>query len=196
MNLDSPNFENEYVRLEVMGESHRKMVQDSNLLEAVWDWAPVLVSGANVHAYFDGMIQMKDCGRLVPLMVFRQTDGAFCGISAFNEFSRIHRRVRIDYAWHPENFRGTVIGPATQLALLTRAQACRIRRIELLAADDNDRWRSAIQRLGARCEGTMRSYCRVASGMWANIELYSLVGDEVQAAIDFLKDRIKALRAA
>ena len=196
MNLDSPHLENEYVRLEVADEHHRAVVKNSNAVDSMWSWAPMLTAGTSFNSYFDGTMRLKEAGRLIPWIVFRQSDGSFCGITAYAEYSRTHRRVRIDYAWHPAELRGTIIGPATQLALLQRALECRIRRVEFVSSTENARSISSIERLGARREGIMRSYCRVASGEWADLILFSLIGTEIERATAFLKDRIQELHAA
>lgn len=196
MKLDAPGLENEFVRLEVLEEHHRDLVVESTAVDSMWQWMPVIATGTNIHAYFDNALELKQAGQSVPFIVWRKSDNAFAGVVSFADISRTHRRLRLSAFWLKEDMRGTVIGPATQLALIQRAAECRIRRIEILTPASNDRAIRSIERFGAKREGTVRSYIRVANGSWADIAVLSLVDEEITAAMALLRDRIRELQLA
>jgi N-acetyltransferase len=196
MKLDDPGLENEVVRLEILTEDDRKLIEMSGVDPDMWSWMPVIATGTNLHTYFDEVQQARRDGVTVPFKVYRQSDGAFAGMVGFVDVSRTHRRLRVGYLWHPEEMRGTAIGPATQLALLERALGSRIRRVEYSYVEDNERAIRAAERLGCRRDGLLRNYVRAASGVWANVVVMSLVGAEIEAAIALLKDRVAQLQLA
>ena len=196
MKLDDPGLENEFVRLRVLDEGDRDVLGSTTAVEAMWQWMPVIATGTNFHSYFDQTLEMKKNGDYIPFTIWRKSDGAFAGVVAFADISRTHRRLRMASLWIVPEMRGTVIVPAVQLATTERAVASRIRRIEFLTPEANERSVRSIERFGAKREGTLRSYIRMANGSWADMVLLSLVGDEAKVAIALLKDRVRALQQA
>ncbi|MBB39283.1 MULTISPECIES: GNAT family N-acetyltransferase [Hyphomonas] len=196
MKLDDPGLENELVSLKVLTEADRDVLAGTSAVEAMWQWMPVIATGTNFHSYFDHTLEMKDSGDYIPFTIWRKSDGAFVGVVAYADISRTHRRLRMASLWIVEEMRGTEIVPAVQLAVIERAVASRMRRIEILTPDANERSVRSIERFGAKREGTLRSYIRMANGTWADMAVLSLVGDEAVVAMALLKDRVRALQQA
>ena len=110
--------------------------------------------------------------------------------------SAAHPAAQDDYIWLPEEMRGTAIGPAMMSLLIERAQKCRFRRISFLMPESNERAIAAMERFGARREGTLRNYLRLADGRWANMIVLALVQDEVRAAGNCWQDRVEQMLEA
>tara|TARA_R110002095_G_scaffold194659_3_gene172978 strand:+ start:424 stop:1014 length:591 start_codon:yes stop_codon:yes gene_type:complete len=196
MRLVEPGLHNDVVRLDPLEESDRARLGGSGAISAMWQWLPVIPSGTNFNAYFDLMLAMKQKGKIIPFSITRQSDGAFAGVIAYLDVSRTHRRVGIGYVWHPPEMRGTVVPVATQMAMIGRAFGARMRRIEFPIAATNVRAISSLERLGARKEGVLRRYMRLADGSWADLAILSLVDAEIRVAIDLLKDRVAEMQLA
>ncbi|MBU2606775.1 MAG: GNAT family N-acetyltransferase [Alphaproteobacteria bacterium] len=196
MRLDEQGLHNDVVRLDLLEESDRARLGGSGAISAMWQWLPVIPSGTNFNAYFDLMLAMKQKGSIIPFSITRQSDGAFAGVIAYLDVSRTHRRVGIGYVWHPPEMRGTVVPVATQMAMIGRAFGARMRRIEFPIAAANERAISSLERLGARKEGVLRRYMRLADGSWADLAILSLVDSEIRVAIDVLKDRVAEMQLA
>ncbi len=196
MKLDDPGLENDYVRLKVLTEADRDVLGATTAVEDMWQWMPVIATGTNFHSYFDHALEMKQTGDYIPFSIWRKSDDAFAGVVAYADISRTHRRLRMASLWIVPDMRGTLIVPAVQLALIERAVGSRIRRLEILTPDANERSVRSIERFGAKREGTLRGYLRIANGSWADMAVMSLVGDEAKAAILLLKDRIREMQLA
>ena len=196
MRLDAPGLSVADIRLDLLSEVHRAALAASGAVEAMWDWMPVIPAGTNFGAYFDHTLADAKDGRSIPFAVTRVSDGAFAGVAAYLEVSRTHRRLRIGYQWHPEQMRSGVVPAATALALIGRAKACRIRRIEYPIDEENVAAIKSVERLGAAREGVLRSHMRAAKGTWANMALYSLVDSEIRTAMTLLQERVRALQIA
>ena len=196
MRLDEKDFHNDVVRLDLLEESDRARLEASGAVKSMWDWMPVIPTGTSFHAYFDFMLALKQQGTIIPFSVTRQSDGAFAGVIAYLDVSRTHRRVGVGYIWHPPDMRGTVVPVATQMAMIGRAFGARMRRIELPIAAANERAIRALERLGARKEGVLRRYVRLADGSWGDLAVLSLVDAEIRGAIDLLKDRVTEMQLA
>jgi N-acetyltransferase len=196
MKLDAPGLEVADVRLDPLGEAHRPALQASGAIEAMWNWMPVIPTGTNFNAYYDHILADARDGRIIPFAATRLSDGAFAGVAAFMDISRTHRRLRIGYQWHPEDMRSGLVPAATGLALISRAKACRIRRIEYQIDEENVRAIRSIERLGAQREGVLRAYMRAAKGTWSDMAIYALVDGEIRTAVTLLQDRVRALQLA
>lgn len=196
MKLDDPGFENELVSIKLLTQADRDVLANTSAVEAMWQWMPVIATGTNFHSYFDYALEMKQTGDYLPFTIWRKSDDAFAGVFAFADISRTHRRLRMASLWIVPEMRGTVIVPAVQLATIERAVASRIRRIEILTPETNERSVRSIERFGGKREGTLRNYFRMANGTWADMAVMSLIGDEAKAAIALLKDRVRQLQQA
>lgn len=196
MKLDDPGLENELVSLKVLTEDDRDLFAGTSAVEAMWQWMPVIATGTNFHSYFDHTLELKRAGDYIPFTIWRKSDGAFAGVVAYADISRTHRRLRMASLWIVEEMRGTAIVPAVQLAIIERAVASRMRRIEILTPQANERSIRSIERFGAKREGTLRSYFRMANGTWADMAVLSLVGDDAQAAMALLRDRVREMQQA
>lgn len=196
MKLDAPGLEVANVRLDRIGETHRELLAAAGASEAMWNWMPLLDTGTSFNAYFDHILQDARDGRMVPFAITCQPDGAFAGVVAFMNIARLHRRLRIGYRWHPEDMRGGLVSAATSLALMQRAKACRFQRIEFLVNVDNKQAIAAVERFGTVREGTLRRYMRLASGEWADVAVFSLIGPEIDRTIESLRQHVGALTGA
>ena len=196
MNLSNPAPENDVVRLEILTAEHKPTVLATEVAESMWEWMPVMPTGTSLEAYLDYSLDLKGTDTFYPFYVVDKATREFAGLAAFERVSRTHRRLEIGFVWHPENYRGTAVVPATQLALLERAQEARFRRISYFVPERNERAIRSFTKIGAQREGLIRNYMRTAGGSWANMVVLSLVGEEIKAAISVLRDRVRALQLA
>lgn len=190
MQLNAPGLCNSVLRLEVFGDAHLDDLKTSGAIEAMWDWMPDIPKGLNLRNYADHVADAAARGDLVPFAIYRAADGAFAGVAAFDNISRVHRRLRINYFWHPEEMRGTLVFPATQMLLIERALAWGARRIGWMVSADNRPAIQALERLGAVHEGTLRSYQRMADGRWSDMAVLSLLRDEAEPAVREMARRL------
>lgn len=191
MTLDTPGLENALVRLEIFSAEHVPVLRASSAAKAMWDSMPDIPKGTNFAAYADHTLKLKERGEIVPFVVYRQRDGAFAGVIAFENVSRTHRRLRINHYWHPEEMRGTGIFQACQALLIQRAVDWGARRIAWIVPSRNRSALAAIRSLGAREEGRLRSFTRLADGTFTDMVVLSFLRDEAKAALPLINDRWK-----
>jgi hypothetical protein len=116
MNLETTPLENAHVQLNIVMPHDREKLAKEEIIQSMWTWLPVIGTGTNYDTYYDLIMKQAKDGDLIPFRITRRVDGAFAGLVGFEAISRTHRRLRIGYAFHPPEMRGTVISPATQLA--------------------------------------------------------------------------------
>ena len=183
MNLHAPNLENAYIRLEPFEKAHVEHLKAAKAVEAMWAWMPDIPKGKSADTYADYVVELQQSGETLAFTAFRQSDGAFAGVVNFELISRIHRRLRIANFWHPVEMRGTGVFQACQALLIQRAQDWGARRIGWMLPQDAAPAMKAVERLGARHEGVLRSYIRLAGGGWADVVILSMLRDEAKAAL-------------
>lgn len=187
MKLDDRGLENPLVWLEPFQLPHTTHLKEAGAVDAMWAYMPDIPKGKSASAYAAHVVSQHEAGLFVPFTVFRQGDGAFAGVVAFEMINKTHRRLRIANFWHPEEMRGTGIFQASQALLIKRALEWGARRLSWAVAKDAAAAVRAVKRLGAVEEGILRSYYRLAGGGWADIVVLSMLRDEAEMALQRLE---------
>lgn len=100
-------------------------------------------------------------------------------------------RCQIGYTIYGRNVWGTVVNPSAKLMLFRRAfEDFGMHRVALRCDHRNTRSRSAIARLGAHFEGTLRSFRPAADGTIADIDYFSVIRAEWPGVEVGLEERI------
>ncbi|MEO1552410.1 MAG: hypothetical protein AAFR82_00640 [Pseudomonadota bacterium] len=187
MELSAPGLENAIVRLEPLGAQHRDVIFASEIEESVWKWMPALPGGTSLNHYFKAMLAAQNKGLAVTFAVFQQSDGAFAGVTGFNQINKIHRRVRNALAWHPPHLATPELYQAGQLAMIERAYEWRAKRIEWQINTDNEYILRELGAIAPLREALFRQFERTADGVWVDKEVFAFTRPEMADAIRRLK---------
>lgn len=190
MELNAPGLENELVRLEPIGEQHWLTINTAEIQEAFWRWMPAQRGGASLRAYFDFILKAQAAGLAATFVLFRQSDGAFAGITGMNEINKLHRRVRIAIAWHPPELGSPELYKAGQLAMIQRAYDWRAKRVEWQVNTDNKFILEELAKIGPTREALFRNFERTADGVWVDKAIFSMTRPEMAQAIARLEREI------
>lgn len=190
MELNAPGLENELVRLEPIGEQHWLTINTTEIQEAFWRWMPAQRGGASLRAYFDFILKAQAAGLAATFVLFRQSDGAFAGITGMNEINKLHRRVRIAIAWHPPELGSPELYKAGQLAMIQRAYDWRAKRVEWQVNTDNKFILEELAKIGPTREALFRNFERTADGVWVDKAIFSMTHPEMAQAIARLEREI------
>lgn len=110
--------------------------------------------------------------------VCRQDDDAVVGTTALAEFDLPNEWVHIGWtAYAPEAW-GTAVNADAKRMLLASAFSHGFGRVHLQADAANTRSLAAIERLGARREGTLRRHKRRADGSFRDTVVFSILAEE------------------
>ncbi len=105
--------------------------------------------------------------------------GAVVGTSSFLDVSVEDARLEIGFTAYTPGVWATSVNPETKLLLLEYAfTTLHAGRVQLKTDVRNHRSQRAIDRLGARYEGTLRRYQRRADGTVRDTALFSVVAEE------------------
>jgi len=199
MQLNAPNFESPWLDIQPVGtpempydQSFREMVRGTGAEEPMWKWLPrISGAGTSFEAYSEHVMKLTQKKKFFPVVIFRKSDHAYMGGAAFVRVNRTHRNVEIGFVWLHEGFREWVYFAAVQEAMIRRAMAWRAKRIVWQVAPQNDRMLRALDRLGAKQEGVLRSVYRMNDGRWSDIVLLSIVRDEIKRTVDRLREDLE-----
>jgi RimJ/RimL family protein N-acetyltransferase len=117
-----------------------------------------------------------------PALPFAQVDvasGRVVGSTRLGNWAREHRRIEIGWTWVARPWQRTALNTEAKLLLLTHAfEALGCERVELKTDALNARSRSAILRLGAVEEGTLRRHMITDGGRVRDTVYFSILAEE------------------
>jgi len=160
--------------------------------EETWQWYPFRGDGE----YFEKQLwhwayERQDPKREIKFTV--RYKGAVVGTTCFLAIDRHNKRVEIGGTWYSSDVRGTVVNPACKYLLIDHAFKWGAQRVEWKTDSNNLRSRAAIEKLGAKFEGTLRNHMFLHDGRVRHSVYFSMIPEEWPAAKDALEARIKAL---
>lgn len=183
-----------HVRLEPLGRHHL-----ADLWAAVghdpevWRWVPDLppTTEAELGVLLDHRIAEAAAGRAVKFAVVDLATGRAVGVTGYYAFSARDELVEIGGTWYARSVWRTAVNTESKLLLMTHAfEELGMGRVFWKTDALNERSRNAIQRLGARYEGTHRREKLRSNGIWRDTAYFSMLADEWPAARSRLTERL------
>ena len=118
MKVEARVLENEIVRLEPMEEHHRDLLRGPANEPELWDWTIIRGDGEGFDHWFDQLLKARAEGHTISHVVFRKSDNAVVGHSAYLTISETNERLEIGWTWYVADARGSNINPACKRLLL------------------------------------------------------------------------------
>jgi RimJ/RimL family protein N-acetyltransferase len=181
-----------HVRLEPVEHRHVDgLVAASTGDNTLYQWSPVPQGKAAATAYVDTALAWRDAGSAVPFAIVRGDDGVVIGSTRFFDLERWawpqgHPRhgcpldaCEIGYTWLARPAIRTAANTEAKLLMLTHAfETWRLLRVCLHTDVRNQRSRAAIERIGGKFEGILRSHRMAADYTARDSARYSIVAAE------------------
>lgn len=131
------------------------------------------------------------------LVVRRLCDGALVGSSSYLNVDGPNRRLEIGATWYAESARRTGVNTETKLLMLTHAfEELNCVAVEFRTHFFNRASRAAIERLGAKQDGVLRSHQLLPDGSRRDTVVYSILDIEWPAVRNNLNHRLAAYAGA
>jgi len=182
-----------HVRLEPLGHSHIDgLVAAAASDRSLYQWSPVPQGEAGATAYIDTALAWRDAGTAVPFAIVNQSDSAIIGSTRFWNLEQWawpqghprHGRqlpdaCEIGYTWLSRSAIRTAANTEAKLLMLTHAfENWKVLRVCFHTDARNQRSRAALERIGARFEGILRSHRMAADYIPRDSVRYSIVESE------------------
>ena len=181
LEVDKITLEGRHVRLEPLDRDRHL----AGLAEAIddgrlWEIPVTSVPGPEDLPQFfaDAETAFKQCRELAFATV-DSTGGRVIGSTRFRMIEAAHRRVEIGFTFIAAGFQRTAVNTEAKLLMLRHAfDVWNVNRVEFLTDVLNTKSRNAIERIGARQEGILRSHMVMRDGRIRDSVIFSILREE------------------
>jgi N-acetyltransferase len=146
-------------------------------------------------AAFEEWVKSRMFGPKQRAMVVTLTrTGDVVGSTSFLDIDPVNKALEVGSTWYTPSARGTAVNPECKLLMLGHAfhaEGCE--RVTLKTDARNEHSKSAMAKLGAVCEGTLRKHRIQQDGFVRDTAYFSVVRDEWARVKAGLQERLRAL---
>jgi N-acetyltransferase len=187
----------EFVRLEPLDHHHvGGLVAASSADPSLYQWSPVPQGMAEAASYIETALAWRDAGSAVPFAITRVEDDVIIGSSRYWNIERWswpmghprHGRphpdaCEIGYTWFTHSAIRTAANTEAKLLMLSHAfEVWQVLRVCFHTDARNQRSRTALERIGGKFEGILRSHRMAADYTARDSVRYSILIPEWPAA--------------
>ena len=169
-----------------------------DLKEAVADgqlnnlWYTNIPVEGGVEAEIERRLKLQKLGSMAPFSVVELKRDKAVGMTTFMNMDPINRRVEIGSTWYRDDVQRTSINTESKLLLMGYAfEKLNCIAVEFRTHFMNRQSRRAIERLGAKLDGILRSHMIIANGTIRDTVVYSVILSEWEAVKANLKWMLK-----
>lgn len=169
-----------------------------DLKEAVADgqlnnlWYTNIPDEGGVETEIERRLKLEKLGSMAPFSVVELKRDKAVGMTTFMNMDPINRRVEIGSTWYRDDVQQTSINTESKLLLMGYAfEKLNCIAVEFRTHFMNRQSRRAIERLGAKLDGILRSHMIIANGTIRDTVVYSVIRSEWEAVKANLKWMLK-----
>lgn len=180
MFVEPITFTGKYALLEPLAIEHLADLQFAAADGELWNlWYTSVPKPDEAAAHMQFRLSERARGTMMPFIVRRAADGCIVGATAFCNIVAVHRRLEIGYTWYSHSVQRTAINTEVKLMMLQYAfEALDCIAVDLCTHHMNLASRAAIERLGARLDGVLRSNGIDRRGTIRDTYSYSIIAPE------------------
>lgn len=181
-----------WVTLEPLGHNHIDEIAAAAADGDVGSlWFTSAPSPDTAAAWVDKMLAMQAGDEGVTFVIRRRRDGVVVGSSSMFHVDAANRRLEIGHTWHAASARRTGVNTEAKLVLLSHAfDELGCVAVEFRTHFFNQASRAAIERLGAKRDGILRSHQLLPDGSRRDTVVYSILDVEWPAVRNNLTSRL------
>lgn len=170
----------EHVRLELLADRHH-----DDLVAATRDgdlsslWYTTVPGPSEMRAEIERRTRLRESGSMLPFAVVENATGEAVGMTTYMNIDAEHRRLEIGSTWYRKRVQRTALNTECKLLLLSHAfETLGCVEVELRTSSFNEQSRRAIERLGAKLDGILRSHALHKNGTLRDTCVYSIIAAE------------------
>ncbi|UPK40451.1 GNAT family N-acetyltransferase [Bradyrhizobium sp. 186] len=176
---DPITLRGQHARLEPLSHQHSE-----GLVEAVKDgelytiWYTAIPTPEKMAKEIDRRLGLQTTGSMLPFTVF-DGGGKIVGMTTYMNIDAANRRVEIGSTWYGKSAQRGPLNTQCKLLLLTHAfETLSCIAVEFRTHFFNQQSRRAIERLGAKQDGILRSHQVAPNGTLRDTVVYSITAAE------------------
>jgi RimJ/RimL family protein N-acetyltransferase len=191
-----PVLEGRVVRLEPLAPRHAADLERAVAVGELWrKWAARIPAPDEMAADIDRRTSLAAEGLLVPWAVCLASSGEAVGMTTYLNLDEPNRRLEIGSTWLGRAVQGTGLNAEAKLLQLARAfDVLGCIAVEFRTHFHNRQSRAAIERLGAKQDGVLRSHQVWKDGTLRDTVVYSILAAEWPAVRMGLEERMRSTR--
>jgi len=186
---DPITLRGQHARLEPLSHQHLDglvtAVKDGELSKL---WYTAIPLPENMGKEIDRRLGLQAAGSMLPFTVF-DAGGSIVGMTTYMNIDAANRRVEIGSTWYGKSAQRGPLNTQCKLLLLRHAfETLNCIAVEFRTHFFNHQSRRAIERLGAKQDGILRSHQIAPNGTLRDTVVYSITAAEwptVQAHLEF-----------
>jgi RimJ/RimL family protein N-acetyltransferase len=180
MDLTPPMLAGRHVRLVPLTLEHVPALWEAGNDDDIWRWTLSQIrSEHDMRLYVQAALARQADGGAIPFATTEAATGRVIGSTRYHNVEPLHRRVEIGYTWIGTQWQRTPVNTEAKYLMLRHAfETLGCIRVELRTDALNQRSRSAILRIGAKEEGTLRRHLRTDAGRFRDSVYFSILDDE------------------
>jgi RimJ/RimL family protein N-acetyltransferase len=183
-----------YASLEPLSPLHHDELVEATRDGELWKlWYMSVPSPESMSAEIERRLALQKAGLMLPWSVRSGATGRIVGMTTYMNIDATCRRVEIGSTWYAQNAQRTPLNTECKLMLLTHAfESLACIAVEFRTAFFNHASRRAIERLGAKQDGILRSHQLYADGSLRDTVVFSILAAEwpsVKQHLRFKLDR-------
>jgi RimJ/RimL family protein N-acetyltransferase len=150
-------------------------VKDGELYKLWYTFVP---KPEDMTKEIDRRLGLQKAGSMTPFTVF-DADGKIAGMTTYMNVDAANRRVEIGSTWYARRVQRSPLNTQCKLLLLTHAfEAINCIAVEFRTHFFNHQSRRAIERLGAKQDGILRSHQVAPNGTLRDTVVFSIIAAE------------------
>ncbi len=148
--------------------------------ESIWrHFVTQITTPEELDEFIETAVRDTLDGTRIVLAIIDRERGRIVGSTAYGNLHASEHRLEIGWSWLAAEARGTGVNRATKLALLDHAfDVLGCQRVEFKTDVLNSAARAGLAALGAREEGTLRSFNYMPGGRRRDVVYYSILSEE------------------
>jgi RimJ/RimL family protein N-acetyltransferase len=178
--LASVTLKGRHASLEPLSQHHH-----DDLVEAVKDgelwrlWYTTVPKPEGMRAEIERRLDLQRQGTMLPFTVIHNDSGKPVGMTTYMNVDCVNRRVEIGSTWYRKSMQRTAVNTECKLMLLTHAfESLNCIAVEFRTHFFNHKSRGAIERLGAKLDGVLRSHQLATNGTLRDTCVYSIIAGD------------------
>lgn len=172
-------LEGKKVILLPLSEEYFDELINSSQDEIIWKYMPI--KGTDKEVFLSTLkdaILKRDKKEQYPFVIINKMNGKIMGSTRFLHLNEEHRNLEIGYTWYLPEYWGKGYNEECKYILLRYCfEELKTIRVQVITSDKNLRSRKAIERIGGKLEGVLRSVV-IRQGDKRNVAYYSIIEEE------------------
>lgn len=168
------------IKLEPLSLEHELALREAVCDGELWKlWYTLIPKPELMHSEIQRRLELQQMGSMLPFVVIEQSSGQILGMTSYMNVVAEHRRVEIGSTWYRQSVQRSHVNTETKQLLLTHAfDVLNCIAVEFRTSSFNLKSRAAIERLGAKLDGVLRSHQIVQDDILRDTYVYSILKNE------------------